>query len=331
MLNPRAIAIIQPDDSTTATQNCSQPLQTSGATPLSIMAERLDRIPEIQKVVLVTKKPNQTLVTAAHQAGWLVINRSNPYLAALRFLPLLLLADYLLCFDLRYPFIDPATCSELLAELNRTRLLRIKNGFEMAPRLIIQRYTLVKLKLLQYLNKNQAGLLEFAAKTLRPPEYRSDSVGLPRSAALLDARIVNQATLEQLGGSGLTKASLAKLESGSGFCWQTTLDTVRDYLCQMREASPTPHYWNTLLNHLESRFAITETKSFPLDVAINPTSVCNARCLFCNYPQHIKAGRHFLGLKEIQQMRWLKNLNNLGFGGGLGDPLVHPEFPAIFE
>jgi MoaA/NifB/PqqE/SkfB family radical SAM enzyme len=298
---------------------------------LSIMAERLSRIPEIKKTVLVLKKPDKAIITAARQADWQVIDNRNPFLKAIRFAARLLFVDYLLFFDLRYPFIDPATCGELLAKLDRTRLLRIKNGFEMAPRLIIHRYTLVKLKLLQYLNKNQAGLLEFAAKTMRPPEYRAESVILPQTAALLDTRLCNQTIVEQLGGITLTKASLEKLEGSPGFSPQTVLDATQNYLVKLRETSQTPYYWNTVLNQLERRFAVREVKSFPLDVALNPTTVCNAHCLFCNYPQMVKQGEHFLGLKEIQEMSWLKYPNKLGFGGGLGDPLVHPEFSEIFE
>lgn len=330
MLKLHAIAIVQTEHSDMRTVSPLRPGLPLVVSSLSIMAERLSRIPEIKKTVLVLKKPDKAIITAARQAGWQVIDNRNPFLKAIRFAARLLFVDYLLFFDLRYPFIDPATCGELLAKLDRTRLLRIKNGFEMAPRLIIHRYTLVKLKLLQYLNKNQAGLLEFAAKTMRPPEYRAESVILPQTAALLDTRLCNQTIVEQLGGITLTKASLEKLEGSPGFSPQTVLDATQNYLVKLRETSQTPYYWNTVLNQLERRFAVREVKSFPLDVALNPTTVCNAHCLFCNYPQMVKQGEHFLGFKEIQEMSWLKYPNKLGFGGGLGDPLVHPEFSEIF-
>jgi MoaA/NifB/PqqE/SkfB family radical SAM enzyme len=66
-------------------------------------------------------------------------------------------------------------------------------------------------------------------------------------------------------------------------------------------------------------------------VALSLTTICNARCLFCSYPAVHRQAHHYFTLDEIRTWTWPQYIKKMGFGGGIGDPLAHPQFLDIFR
>lgn len=142
---------------------------------------------------------------------------------------------------------------------------------------------------------------------------------------------LNSDLVAYLGGLDLSLPSLEARAADLAFDRQQVLDLAGDHLCRQRERSRAPDRWNLRLNRFESRQQLTTVRSYPLDVALNLTTVCNARCLFCNYPAVNRKARHYFTLDEIRTWTWPRYLKKLGFGGGIGDPLAHPQFLDIFR
>jgi len=104
-------------------------------------------------------------------------------------------------------------------------------------------------------------------------------------------------------------------------------DTIAS-LVKQRDASPEPHIINEQINAEELRLQKDELQSYPVYIAINTITACNARCAFCYYyPQVATLPR--LGLRDFEAMPWLKNISTLDLYGGLGEPLMNPEFSDI--
>lgn len=78
----------------------------------------------------------------------------------------------------------------------------------------------------------------------------------------------------------------------------------------------------------EAQLGISEVSSFPYTVAFPLTDVCNARCAFCAYIPERVIGRS-TGIREFEQLDWLKFVSSLNLNCGLGEPLIHPDFAEI--
>lgn len=85
---------------------------------------------------------------------------------------------------------------------------------------------------------------------------------------------------------------------------------------------------NARLVMWEAQLGISEVLSFPYTVAFPLTDVCNARCAFCAYIPERVIGRS-TGIREFEQLDWLKFVSSLNLNCGLGEPLIHPDFAEI--
>ena len=100
-----------------------------------------------------------------------------------------------------------------------------------------------------------------------------------------------------------------------------------------REMADAEQPWavNARLNDLERRLGRESLQSFPTDVAICTTSVCNARCTFCHYTPKPKPLADFISLDDVKKMTWLNRVSTLNLNSGYGDSLVHPHFGDIYD
>lgn len=87
---------------------------------------------------------------------------------------------------------------------------------------------------------------------------------------------------------------------------------------------------NYLVNYAEVRLGKTFLNSFPQEVGIGVTNICNANCTFC-LRDWIKPKKHldFETVKKILSPI-IKILDTVGLEGN-GEPLLNPEFFKIFE
>lgn len=91
-----------------------------------------------------------------------------------------------------------------------------------------------------------------------------------------------------------------------------------------------PHTPNAQLNNQERQAKATVLKSYPIYVAMNLIGKCNARCQFCYYTPDYH-DNSIISLSDIKKMSWLKNVSTLDLYGGVGEPLLHPEFCDIVD
>jgi len=90
------------------------------------------------------------------------------------------------------------------------------------------------------------------------------------------------------------------------------------------------HKENLQLNKFEIQHNIGEVRSYPLNVYLNMTNVCNVNCGFCAYNPDTQTYRDFVTLKDIQKMTWLRYAKRFGIWTGVGDSLVNSEFRDIY-
>ncbi len=86
---------------------------------------------------------------------------------------------------------------------------------------------------------------------------------------------------------------------------------------------------NYVVNLWEYEYGVEEVTSYPWNIAIPMTEVCNARCTFCSSPlvadpkaSTVHEIRHF-----AEALRYAVGVNLQG----LGEPLAHPQFETIVE
>jgi hypothetical protein len=83
---------------------------------------------------------------------------------------------------------------------------------------------------------------------------------------------------------------------------------------------------NFLVNHWEFAHGVAECTSYPWNVVIPISDVCNASCSFCNAWLR---GKRLLRLEELDRFEpLLRHAAMLGLEGH-GEPLVHPQFEQI--
>ncbi len=98
------------------------------------------------------------------------------------------------------------------------------------------------------------------------------------------------------------------------------------------DAPASPHLIeaNELLANWEAYLGIGKVSSFPVNVHVTITDVCNARCGFCGYSPDISTNRR-LSVDDILRADWLKFCRRLDPNGGLNEPLSHPQIEDLLE
>jgi len=87
-------------------------------------------------------------------------------------------------------------------------------------------------------------------------------------------------------------------------------------------------YRNLFLNLWEYEHGETVLQSYPYDVSLPIADICNARCTFCT---SWLEGRRMLKLAELDAFEdVIRHAAVIGLAGH-GEPLVHPELPAILD
>jgi pyruvate-formate lyase-activating enzyme len=89
-----------------------------------------------------------------------------------------------------------------------------------------------------------------------------------------------------------------------------------------------PWYLNKFVNLWEFEYGVTVLESWPCDISIPVADVCNARCTFCT---SWLEGTRMLDLEELDAFEpVLRRAHVVGLAGH-GEPLSHPQLPAILE
>src|SRR3989339_1608686 len=83
-----------------------------------------------------------------------------------------------------------------------------------------------------------------------------------------------------------------------------------------------------LLHHLDHVRAIVSGKNiFPLSYEIDPSNMCNHRCVWCMYEDFIQKKKTIIEAKVLRSIVdeiIVLGAKSITFTGG-GDPLTHPE------
>lgn len=108
-------------------------------------------------------------------------------------------------------------------------------------------------------------------------------------------------------------------------------DKTCDYLSMPVLYFVNPPKFNRILNRLEYKMGRSRLFSYPIELGINISNVCNQQCLFCAYnPRHIK-DNNWLKPELFEKMKWLKYISHLTLFAGRGESLVNPYFSEIVE
>jgi MoaA/NifB/PqqE/SkfB family radical SAM enzyme/spore coat polysaccharide biosynthesis protein SpsF (cytidylyltransferase family) len=103
------------------------------------------------------------------------------------------------------------------------------------------------------------------------------------------------------------------------------------YLTKLRETSQAPHRINAVLNRYEAERGRPHLRAFPISLGLNIMPICDVDCQFCSFSPQQMDNRDRVTLEEFKQLDWLKYVSELALWGGIGESLINPEFPKIFE
>jgi MoaA/NifB/PqqE/SkfB family radical SAM enzyme len=90
-----------------------------------------------------------------------------------------------------------------------------------------------------------------------------------------------------------------------------------------------PPAFNERLNEWERARGRTRLWSYPRQVGINISNVCNQQCLFCSLEARNVKDRNWLTADLFERMTWLRFVWDISLFAGSGEPLVNPQFPQI--
>jgi len=101
-------------------------------------------------------------------------------------------------------------------------------------------------------------------------------------------------------------------------------------LLAQRDVSQVPWIFNTLANEIEHRQGRVNPQSFPPEIHLSTTGVCNLECRFCSNTHDI-ARSNFVNLEEVANIDALRNVQTFRLSAGLGEPTVNKHLPAIIK
>lgn len=307
--------------------------EVCGVSVINILNVRLKAIRRIKRPILLMSSNEPHTKRAAQSLGWITVSRNRRSLGDLVALFHLCASRYIALMDIRFPIIDPEIWSDMISKMDREGLsyLFVKNYCGFSPIAIIRKDTAVLAGIKKVFSKTKGGWLDNVKDLAQRARIEGTSIKKPIISDCLRADTMDSEIIRRLGGTEINLKSLEKKESDEGFDRKGLLEISRDRLYQAMQDSRFPHKSNTKLVNFESRNGLDIVRSFPQDVAITITDKCNANCLFCNYePGSHNRENRFL-LEDIRKMTWLRYVTKLGVGGGVGEPLAHPEFLSIFR
>jgi wyosine [tRNA(Phe)-imidazoG37] synthetase (radical SAM superfamily) len=105
---------------------------------------------------------------------------------------------------------------------------------------------------------------------------------------------------------------------------------ARPGLLAARARSRVPWIFNGLLNALDYREGVPEPASFPPEMHLSLTGVCNLECRFCAYTND-NALYQYIDLERVRKLDFLRHVQVLRLSSGLGEPTLNKNLPAIIE
>ena len=300
---------------------------------IHIMASRLKKIDIPAKVLLLIDLGNSSTIKTIQECGWIPIIKNKFNWNYFNILRTLQKSPNIIVADPQYPFIDKDTWLKTIKkfEAGSLSLIKTENFRGFAPIAIVQKYTFLYGIIRKKILKKKQNFIEYIQGIIPKRKYQPISFDLPIISDCLRADTVSEAIIDSIGGLNFSLQSLLDLEANKKMDSQYVISTAQNYLYQQMLNSNTPHKLNRRLSEFEAKYAIPIVKSFPSDIALTITGKCNANCLFCNYNPSSKNNNDRFSLEDIKKMTWLRYTRKLGLGGGLGEPLLHPEFKQIFN
>ncbi len=296
-----------------------------GAPRIRILADRLRKVPQIRRTVLVLNATEPRTIAAAKKLGWSVLVTSKRRAEDAATLFRLARCKRAALFSLDSPFVDPETTASLLDESDGVSVLRLMEGCEFGPSLVATRRFAAQVALLRLMLRGRIGWRR-AFDALVPLTPRRDvRLGVEEVAKLVQTDAASVATAEVLGGPDFTLRQLQERAAGRDFGRQLAL-ALRKRLHAETLHAPDPVAINQRLNDLECDLGCDELLSFPTFVGLNMTSVCSARCVFCSYQPSMLKERDHITVEDLKKMTWLRHVGGLAAWGGVGDSLMNPEF-----
>ncbi|SOE64066.1 hypothetical protein SAMN05446935_2403 [Burkholderia sp. YR290] len=129
----------------------------------------------------------------------------------------------------------------------------------------------------------------------------------------------------------ILRRSEAQVPSSTGnvaAATRSTVKTVKDNLLAARIKSRVPWLFNALLNALDYREGAVEPASFPPEIHLSLTGVCNLECRFCAYT-NANALYKYIDLEHVKKLDFLRDVQVLRLSSGLGEPTLNKNLPEI--
>lgn len=309
------------------------PLEISGKSLLDIIAERLARAGVKEKLLVLENAPARQDLIGAKDKGYRIASRSFfGMFWMLPHLPAMFKNRYMIFLDLQYPFVDPNILITMLTRMEKEGLwlLESTQANPFAPKAIVDRKALFFGVCRKLFEPHQGWFA--AIRSAVGAKRRSEiTFTLAVLAPCFTADTVHPELIETLGGSGFSHEDVCALERSDPAFKARAFSLSQERLFDEMRQSARPHLANRKLLHFESRNSLAAVKSYPYDLALNLSTLCNAHCEFCNYRPIKSSQADFFTLADIKGMTFLKYVGKLGLGGAIGDPLMNPEFPEIFR
>lgn len=306
--------------------------EVCGVPLLDLLARRLNATGLVKNTLLVMESPDPAVAEAAKRHGWFCVVRGAFSDGHWKALWAFLSAKYLILTDMKYPLVDPAVWRQMASQFLDEGLpyLRVKQWQGFAPIAMIRRSAVVFAAIKTLVRKGNATLRDIE-NNLFVGIPREFSIKTPKFSPCLAADILDSEILSSLGGIRADLNTLLEKEADDKSLSRRIFEKAQTRLYEGLTRSDYPQQANVRLNRFESENQLSEVKSFPLDVSISITGKCNANCLFCNYVPGSKNNQNYFYSNHIKKMTWLKYVKKVGLGGGVGEPLLHPQFLPIFK
>jgi MoaA/NifB/PqqE/SkfB family radical SAM enzyme len=299
---------------------------------LDILDQRLKRIQKIQRPIAIIDQYDKVAVAAIKKCGWLILVKNKRRLNDIKAVYSALRSDYLILSDIIYPFIDIELWENLIAKMEKENYSFLYNFsyFGIYPMAVVQKIPALTGATLKIATGRDNWWR--AIKTVTSSKkYFKLHADKPIFADCLRSDAIDSEILNIFDDKPATLKTLDDIRKYKSNHIDSIFNMAQNNLYQLMLHSSLPHLTNRKLIEFESDNSLGEVKSFPYDIAITITSKCNLNCTFCNYTPGKAITKDDFTLADFKKMSWLKYVSKLGIGGGIGEPLLHPEFITIFR